>query len=223
MRRRNLRILTIGDSITLAGLWQQELARLALQDAGVTLDIRNEGVGGSRTTHWPDVINSLLTKHQPDLVTFFTGTNDDPNETKFGESATAWAWRSTVEAIHTFRTPPIKVVPALIGYSDPLVAADWLLANEPRTNDTIYAQWGHYPADWFAGITNFQVMPGTPDFLDTSGIHPNPRGYKTMGRIVYDAIASSLGWPGSSEPPLCGLWGHRKGYSPPAYVPCTSP
>lgn len=213
-------VMTVGDSITAFGKWQAEFVRLAAA-AGITLDIRNVGVGQIRTTYWPSRIKALLTQHQPDLVTLFTGTNDDPAEISYGEPATSLAWRATVEAIHTFRpADPIRIVPALIQYSDPLIAPDWVLAAEPTTNDRIYAQWSRYPSSWFAGLADFQRIPATADYLDDGGIHPTDRGYRAMGRIVYDAVAPALGWPAATDPPLCGMYGHRRGYPRPVYVPC---
>jgi hypothetical protein len=45
-------------------------------------------------------------------------------------------------------------------------------------------------------------------------------GYRTMGRIVYDSIFANQGWPAPTEPPLCGMYGHRKGTPRPQYIPC---
>lgn len=219
----SLRVMTVGDSITASGFWQTEFSRLCSTHAGVTLDIRNVGVGGSRTTYWPDRINGLMTQHNPDLVTFFTGTNDDMNETLYGEPATSWAWRATVESIRNFKNPPISIVPCFIQYSDPIAkyASYDPTGAEPITNDRIYAQWGKYnPAGWFAGLADFQVIPATATYLDNGGIHPTDRGYKYMGRITYDAIQAKMGWPVCSEPKLCDLYGHRKGYDRPTYTTC---
>lgn len=214
--------LTLGDSITAAGKWQAELVRLCAL-VGVTLDIRNVAVAGVRTTYWPPRINSLLAQHQPDLVTLFTGTNDDVNEVRFGEPATAWAWRAVVEAVHTFRPAnPIRVLPALIQYSDPLLAPDWLLTSEPVTNDRIYGQWSRYPANWFAGIVDLQQVPATADYLDDGGIHPTDRGYRTYAALIYRAVQAQMGWP-ESVPQPCGMAGHRRGFGRPAYIPCPIP
>jgi lysophospholipase L1-like esterase len=217
-----MRVLTLGDSITAAGGWQSELSRLCAL-VGVTLDVRNVAVPGKRTDYWPDKIAALLTQHDPDLVTLFSGTNDDPYDPIYGEPKTAWSFRSVVEAVHGYRPAnPPKLAVGLIQYSDPLIAPDWLLRNEPMTNDTLWTQMQHYlPQGWFVGIANFQQIPSTADYLDAGGIHPNAFGYRTMGRIVYDAIHDGMGWPACSEPPLCGMHGHRKGYPRPAYTPCS--
>jgi lysophospholipase L1-like esterase len=201
-----------------------------------TCDIHNEAVSGTRCTYWPDKISALLTKDQPDLVTFFCGTNDDPS-TAASRDQIGWSWRYTVEAIHTFRpTDPIKIAPAFIQYSDPLIAPQWLQDNEPQTNDVIYQNWILYqPAGWFVGTPDLQKIPATADYLDDGGIHPdNPgaeatlfdavtsgKGYRTMGRIVYDAIAPAMDWPKTIEPSLCGMYGHRRGYPrPTGYTLC---
>ena len=193
---RPLRILTLGDSITASGAWQAELSRLCAQ-AGVTLDIRNVAVPGTRTSYWPDKIAGLLKEHDPDIVTLFSGTNDDPNEHIYGESATAWSFRYVVEQIRGYRpADPVRIVPALIQYSNPAVAPAWLLRNERITNDTLWTQMKYYlPHGWFPGIPDFQQIPSTSEYLDQGGIHPDALGYQTMGRIVYQSIAAGMGWP----------------------------
>lgn len=216
-----VRILAVGDSRTADGRWQVELSRL-LTAAGVAHTITTEAVGGTRCSYWPSRIAGLLTTHQPDMVALFCGTNDDPDETIYGEAATGWAFRATVEAIHNFRPAnPIRVLPALIQYSDPLIAPQWLLDNEPRTNDTLWTQMRHYPpADWFAGIADLQRIPATATYLDGGGIHPTAEGYRVMGRIAYTAAAGGMGWPPAADPPLCDMYGHRKSYPRPPYTPC---
>jgi lysophospholipase L1-like esterase len=226
-----LRLMTVGDSITADGRWQQEFARLAAAYAGVTVDVRNVAVAGQRTTYWPDRIAGLLVQHQPDVVSLFSGTNDDPAEQRFGEPATGWAWRYTVEAIRAYRQAnPAWIVPAFIQYSDPWSSApEWLLRNEPLVNDIIYRQYKRREPDgWFAGICNFQQIPGTADYLAEEitadyptgiAIHPNARGQRAMGRITYDAVHVALGWPPCPEPPLRGMYGHRRGYPRPPYLP----
>jgi len=191
-----LRVLTLGDSITASGGWQAELSRLCAQ-VGVTLDVRNVAVGGTRTSYWPDKIAGLLTNHDPGLVTLFSGTNDDPNEYVYGEPATAWSFRYVVEQAYGYRpADPVRIAPALVQYSNPSVAPAWLLRNERITNDTLWTQMKLYlPHGWFAGIADFQQIPSTSEYLDQGGIHPTALGYQTMGRIVYQSIAAGMGWP----------------------------
>lgn len=218
-----VRILALGDSITAAGKWQLELDRLLTQ-AGVPHVIETEAVPGSRCGYWPPRITSVLAAHQPDLVALFCGTNDDPGETAFGESATGWSFRTVAEAVHGYRPAnPAKMLPALIGYSDPLVVPDWLSAYEPRTNDTLWLNMAPYmPQGWFAGVADFQRLPATATYLDAGGVHPLPRGYQAMGRIVYDAARAGMGWAptAATEPVLCDMYGHRKAYPRPAFTPC---
>lgn len=214
-----VRILAVGDSITAAGRWQAELDRL-LTAAAVPHVIETEALSGSRCNRWPGLMPGILAAHQPDLVVLACGTNDDPNELCYGEPCTGWAWRSIVEQVHTYRPGGALVLPALIQYSDPLIAPDWLLSFEPRTNDAVYAQWSRYPSSWFAGLVDLQRVPATADDLDAGGVHPTERGYRAYGRLVYDAAAAAMGWPAATDPPLCGLYGHRRGYPRPSYTPC---
>lgn len=225
-----LRILAIGDSITVgnstsgSGRWQDELDRL-MTKAQVPHVIETEAVSGSRCGYWTDKIDSILTSHNPDLVILNCGTNDDRAQTCWGEPCTDWAWRVIVEAVHNRRPAnPIRTLPTLIGYSDPLVNyGDDVLTREPVTNDGIYAQFGRYPTSWYAGFANVQVMPATATYLDDGGVHPTARGYRTIGRIYYDALQGGMGWPTAAtlgEPVLCDMYGHRKGYARPSFTPC---
>jgi len=229
-----VRILVIGDSRSSSGLWQPELCRL-MAAGGITCDIRNEAVGQTGCVYWPDRIRALLAKHAPDVVAFFCGTNDDTS-TAAARDRLGWAFRYTVESIRTYRPAnPIKIVPALVQYSDPLIAPQWLLDGEPRANDVLWTNMRYYlPAGWFPGIADFQKIPATADYLDDGGIHPTlaggqpqvfvsaqtNKGYRTMGRIVYDSVYAGMGWPAPTEPPLCGMYGHRKGSPRPPYTPC---
>lgn len=212
-----LRILAIGDSITADGRWQAKLDEL-LDAAGVPHVIETEAVGGTRCWYWAARIAALLAAHHPDLVILACGTNDDPNELAYGEPASGWAVRTVYEAVHASGA---RTLPVLIGYSDPLVAPDWLLHNEPITNDTIYRQIVRYPASWLAGVADWELLGATPTYLDAGGIHPTARGYGYLGRIAYDAAAPAMGWPPVVvEPPPCDLFGHRRGYPRPAYIRC---
>jgi lysophospholipase L1-like esterase len=226
-----LHILAIGDSITAEGQWQIELGR-QLDLAGVPHTIDTAALGGSRCSRWPPLMSSLMAQYQPNLVIIYCGTNDDPAEKLYGESATAWSFRYMTETAHAAGA---QVLPALIGYSDGTQAPDWLwVANEPQTNDTLWSQMVRYlppsSSGWFPGIANIQLMPGTAEYITgdtcnpataTCGIHPNAKGYRVIGRLMYDAAAPGMGWPPSTDPPLCGLAGHRKGYPRPSYVPCS--
>lgn len=223
-------ILTLGDSITTNGAWQAELCRLMTQDAGVTCDIRNVAVTGTGCNYWPSRIVNLLNTHHPHAVTLFCGTNDNGN-TAAGRNDLGTAFRLTVEATYTYQTTPrITILPSWIQYSDVLTLPQnlqYLTSSEPQVNDELYRNMQYYaPAGWFpAGIADFQQIPGTAQFMNEdcpgcAGIHPNDRGYRAMGRIVYDRFASAYGWPPSSELPLCNMYGHRLGTGPAPYIHC---
>jgi lysophospholipase L1-like esterase len=213
-------LMTLGDSICAGGQWQVEFSRLAQTYAGVALDVRNVAVSGVGTSYWPDHISSLLATHSPDMVTFFTGTNDLWTDQAFGESKTGWSWRYTVETIHGYRTPAPIIVPAWIMYSDLSLVPQWVIDSEPHTNDTIYQEiFRPGKAGWFPGVADFQQIPGTSRWVDDGGFHPTAKGYKAMARILYDAIHAGVGWPACPEDPYKGLSGHRRGYSRAAYLP----
>lgn len=237
-----LRILAVGDSISVGGTspgsgrWQDELDRL-LMEAGVAHTITTYAVGGTDCYYWTSRIAAILAAAQPDLVIVYCGTNDDPAAVIWGEPKTSWSMRVLIETSHGYRTPPPLVLPTLIGYADPTIAPAGLPANEAATNDHIYSQlWRYRPPQvtpsWLAGIADVQQMPGTARYLDGDGcdprtslcgFHPNARGYKTVGRIMYDSAQAGMGWPTAvsmGEPPLCDMAGHRTGYPRPTYTPC---
>lgn len=219
-------VLTLGDSISSTGEWQQEFCAQLEAATENTCVLRNAAVGATGCGYWPSRINALLTQHQPDLVIMACGTNDDTT-TANGSENLGTAFRQVVEAVHTFQTPPIPFAPVLIQYSDPLLAPAWVLASQPITNDTLYINLMYYnPYGWFPGIVDWQIIPATADYLvgtpypQELGTHPTARGYRYAGRLAYDRIAPGMGWPASTDPPLCGLHGHRRGYPRPAYTAC---
>jgi len=227
-----LKILTIGDSRSTLGQWQAELGRL-LAESGVAATISTAAVAGTDCYYWTSRISGLLATYSPDVVVLACGTNDDPAATIYGESKTGWSFRFITETVHASGA---QMIPALVQYSDPILAPPFLLTNEPQTNDHLYSQYHHYTAPeanppWWAAAADFQVIPATASYLAAEpytgtpsgwiGIHPNARGYRYMGRIVYDAGAADGIWPATTEAPLCDLYGHRNGYPRPAYVPCS--
>jgi lysophospholipase L1-like esterase len=226
------RILTIGDSITAGtadGQWQTTVCALMAQYAGRACDIDNVAVAGTGCGYWPAHIAAVLDAYRPDVVTFNCGTNDDAHATLYGESATTWSWRYTVETIHG-RYPTALIVPSWIQYSDPLLTWSWPLNDEPLDNDHIYQEITRpNKAGWFPAVADFQQIPATADYLEGAcdpavadcGIHPNARGFQAMGTIEYNAIAVGMGWPSAPQP--CGMYGHRRGYPRPTYTPCPGP
>lgn len=227
-----LKILTLGDSRTSGGQWQAELGRL-LTGSGEDAAIANVAVAGTDCFYWTSRITALLDQYTPDVVVLACGTNDDPAATIYGESKTGWSFRFLAETVHG---RGVRFLPALVQYSDPILAPPWLLANEPATNDHLFSQYHHYTAPeavppWWNAVADFQVIPSTASYLAAEpytgtpsgwiGIHPNARGYRYMGRIVDDAGAANGWWPATTEPPLCDLYGHRQGYPRPAYAPCS--
>lgn len=215
-------LMTPGDSITANGGWQIEFCRILLKEANLACDIRNVAVGATQCEYWPSRIGQALIDNNPDLVVLACGTNDAPWEYTYGEPETRWAFRATVEQIHNFRTPAIPIVPVLIQYADPLItgSAEYLQGTIPATNDNLYVSMMLYPSSWFPGIVNWQKIPANGTYTNADGFHPNAHGQQVMGRIVYDTIHAGMGWPPSSEPPLCGMHGHRKPYPRPSFIPC---
>lgn len=219
-----LRILTIGDSMSEQGIWQDKLSEM-LTSSGIPNEIVDVSVGGTNCHYWTSRLTAALQAHNPDLLVISCGTNDDPNQKIWGEPITGWSLRTLIETAYNWRpSNRVKVLTSLIQYSDPKIAPDWLLSNEPRTNDILYRNMLYYPRGTIlAGIADFQYIPSTATYLDSGGIHPTDRGYGYMARIAYDAAKGTMGWPELNPeeyPPLCDLYGHRKGFARPSFVPC---
>lgn len=86
-----LRVMTVGDSVTEAGLWQVEFCHIVELETDFVCDLRNVAVGATTCAYWPSRIGALMAQHQPDLVVFACGTNDSPSATIYGEPETSWA------------------------------------------------------------------------------------------------------------------------------------
>jgi GDSL-like Lipase/Acylhydrolase family len=222
-----LRILVMGDSITSpcggpSGGYCKELGRLLTQ-AGVRHEFRVAAVGGVTCRYWADRIVSVLQQHQPDLLLLSCGTNDDTSA-KAGRDDLGWSWRTIVEKTRTWRPAPdhVKIGVSFIQYSNITLVPPWLVPSEARANDVIFRNRQYYePASWFAGTADFQQVPGDTAYLDAGGVHPTDKGNRAYARIWYDALRVRMGWPMAKEPRLCGMTGHRPGYNPPPYTPCS--
>lgn len=218
-------VAVLGDSIVTAPGFSTELCRL-MAASGEQCDVHNYAVAGTACSYWPSRINNILSTAQPDIVILMCGTNDAPWETIYGEPKTSWAWRATTEAVRAYGALPAS---GFIQYSDPLLAQSWVLSAQPVTNDRIYVEYMRCPSCY--ALIDWQSIPATATYLvgtpaDPYGLHPTPRGLLYMARIAFDAIATKRGWPASTEPPLCDLYGHRRdegamnGYGRPPYTPC---
>ncbi len=222
-------LLTIGDSRSVTGIWQNRLCQNMATYAGITCDLRNEAVGSTNCEYWMSRIQGLLVEHNPDAVILACGTNNDAT-TAAGRTSLGTAFRTVMETAYAFRTSPrIKLFPVLIQYSDYLApeSLQWLTVSEPLVNDTIYQNSLFYsPAGWFpGGFINWQGIPGTPPYLKDP-VHPSERGEQYMGDLAYQEIAPGLGWPASTSPITCDLNGGRRPYgrwTGPQAVPCLGP
>ena len=225
-----LEILAVGDSRTATGQWPAELSRL-LTESVVPNTMVTQAVGGTDCYYWTSRIQGLLDQYHPSVVILACGTNDDPAATIYGESKTSWSFRYIAETAHASGA---HFLPVLVQYSDPILMPtdhQWLLTNEPQTNDHLYGEMRRHWDWWPGGVADFQLIPATASYLQADpypaappyqiGIHPNPRGSRYMGRLADDAGAANGWWPATTEPPLCDLYGHRNGYPRPPYVPCS--
>lgn len=224
-----LTILYLDDSNGVTGQTTDELCAQMLNNAGVECSVHNAAVANIGCTYWPQHINALLALYQPDVVVFLCGTNDDAR-TATQRDTIGTAFRQVVEAVHTWRSPPIPVVVGWIQYSDPLLAPAWVIDSQPHLNDVLWLNMQYYVnvPGWFAGVADFQLIPSNATYLvdtigpgDPGGIHVTPRGHRYRGGILYNSMRAFFGWPADPSWPLCDLYGHRRPYPrPTGYVPC---
>lgn len=223
-----IRILTLGDSITAncgaqpPGGYCAPLGQL-LASAGITATFINEAVGGTDCGFTANNIHLFLTRDLPnpqsnDLVLLNCGTNNVPT-TPPATTAMGTQWRTIVEAIHVYG---VHLCISFIGYSNPVNNSVFhanLPVAEAAANDTIYRNMGLYPWSWWAGLADFQAMPGDRDYLDEGGLHPTPLGYERMADTWYRAVEGTMGWP-DTVPWPCGMWGYRPGGTPGSFINC---
>lgn len=229
-----VRILVLGDSITShcgdipAAGYCGPLGAL-LDAAGVQYTFLNEAVGGTDCGYTATNINTFLAKDLPDpqptdMVLLDCGTNNIP-VTQASQDTMGAQWRTIVEAVHT---TPAKLGISFIGYSNPLNnsgVGTGLPGVEGQANDVIYRWWqyeigrGGTWTNGFAGLADFELMPGNLDYLDSGGIHPTALGYRAMAYLWYRSLMVTMGWPVVAA--MCGMWGFRAPYSPPAFTQCT--
>lgn len=213
-------IMTVGDSITAdSNAYRTELTRL-LNNANIPHTYIVAAWPGQPCSYIAGQLPALLATHNPDLVILSCGTNDGPGTTEA-------AYRAMLTQLASTNT-----VISWIGYADPRTAlqAPWLLPNQKAANDAIYrARFGApgHPAYPNVPIADFQAIPGTLEWLQPDGIHPNPRGYRAMAHIIYTKAAPLMGWPPAAEPKPCGLSGNWRDYPEPVpsvdYTECRQP
>jgi lysophospholipase L1-like esterase len=227
-----IRILTLGNSITAPcgntppGGYCGPLDAM-LSAAGVAHVFVNEAVSGTDCGYTSTNIRTFLTRDLPnpspnDIVLLDCGTNNVPGP-KGSSSANALGtqWRTIVEAVHGYG---VRLGVSFIGYSNPRNASTFgasLPALEANANDEIFRNLQLYPRTWFAGLADFQQLPGDLDYLDSGGIHPNALGATRMAAIWYRSLRSTTGWP-DTVPQPCGMWGYRPGGTPPSFTACTA-
>lgn len=218
-----VKIATFGDSTSLSGKWQTELCRLMAQDAGRTCEITNPSATGQPCSYWiPRITNIIATTH-PDLIILACGKNDVP---VFNAESLGNTYRLLIETAHMYG---VKVAPVLIPYADPLLWGMGQLAGENAVNNVIFTQTRWYvpprtqPYAWLTDLIDWQFVPVGARYTQPDGLHPTAVGERYYGRLAYDRIAPAMGWPASSEPPLCDATGHYLGYQRPAAPACPEP
>lgn len=221
--------VTLGDSRSITGQWQQTFCSELQTNANITCDLRNLAVSGTTCDYWVPRIQNILVTHNPDMLILACGTNNDAN-TQAGRDQLGAAWRTIVETVYQFRTNPrVKIVPVLISYADAIrltPATAWVGPSEPWVNDTIYFNSMYYsPYGWFpGGFIDWQMLPSNPPYMRDS-LHPSDLGEWLMGKVAYRQLAPGFGWPAPSSPVTCGLYGGRYPYgryTGPGSQPCVN-
>ena len=222
-------IMVVGDSISvgcgtvpLSG-WCANLSTL-LTERGIPHSIAAHALSGwscgTLATDFPARFNAI----HPTVVIMACGTNDAP-QSQSAMGALGEKWRTMVEYS---KTHGALILPVFIQYSDVEINEEngrsWLLSGEGNANDTIFTNMQYYAsAGWFVGLADLQRVPGDLNYLNggTDGIHPNALGHRVYASIFYRAMKDHYGWP-DTVPEPCGMFGHRRIYGPPPFIPCTS-
>lgn len=224
----SMKILTVGDSITLDGggpAYRAKLEQL-LVDGGIQPTWVVAAVSGSRCTYWSPLIKGLLNTHQPDLVILSCGTNDDTT-TQNARDSMGWHFRTIVETIRTHRPDPnpVKIITGQIGISDPYHPSvggfNGLPAAQERANSVLRQNIAYYAGPWAPAfqVIDLSRVPGNPTTVP-DGTHPGVKGHALYARLMHNAGAAGGWWPASTEPPPCDLYGHPMGTAVPAFTPC---
>jgi lysophospholipase L1-like esterase len=221
-------IMVVGDSISfgcdstpLSG-WCADLDSL-LTTRGIDHTIAGHVIPEQSCVTLQPGFAARFTAITPDLVIMACGTND-ATATQAQIDWLGDRWRTMVEYAHTNGA---MVLPSFVQYSNPEINAKngrgWLVGSEGSVNDTIFRQLPYYqPYGWFAGLVDFQQVPGDWNNLNggNDGIHPNTLGKQVYAALVYRSLQAFYGWPATVAAP-CGMWGHRAIYEPPSYITCT--
>lgn len=197
-----LRVLAIGDSLTVEPGWRAEFSALAAA-AGVDVQIDTYAVRGWGTADVLPGLAAVLVATKPDLVVIAIGTNDAAGadfELRYQRILGTILDASTA-----------LVAPAWMAYSVP-PAPSTMAAGEALRNDAefrCFAARGWLaspPAPRLAGVIDLQ--PISPTLFVPDGIHLTAAGYAVMGRQVYRGVRAVYGWPAIPDE-VPALSGHR--------------
>lgn len=198
-----LRVLAVGDSLTVEPGWRNEFSALAAA-AGVDVQYDVYAVRGWGTADALPGLAAVLVATKPDLVVVLLGTNDSAAGATDVPGFEARYQRMLGTILDASSA---TVAPAWMTYSQPPAT---LAAGEALRNDAIFrciAARGWLatpPAPRLAGIVDLQ--PISPSLLGPDGIHLTAAGEAVEGRQVYRAVAPGKGWPAIPDevPPLTG-------------------
>lgn len=197
-------VLSVGDSLTVGtdggptASYRGELSRLMTR-TGQPHAWRVEAMGGSTCAHWADWLDTLITRHHPDVIFLNCGTNDTP------ESATEADYR---RILATAQARGVQLVASTIGYPDmgsPTNAVrpwidDWM----HETNLAITRALADYPQ---VPVARMSRVPADPEWLQGDGVHLLPRAEAAYGQLFYQAVAPARGWRTLAQMRMVGMCG----------------
>lgn len=211
-----LRIMTLGDSITVAEpSYRGELGRL-LGLAGVSYTFIVAAHGGWTCADWAPQAQSTTAANQPDLVIVNCGSNDGKFPSLYAYGTIDNNLRSIYSGILN-GWGAAKVLPSYIEYS--AERTGWA-AGQGYVNDGVWRQTNISNNYGPRLITPAVPLGNIPEiYTDAGGGHPTDAGYVAMGRFYYNALRVVYGWPDIIATP-CGMNGRRPGDPVATYTPC---
>lgn len=201
----------VGDSITVAadvpGGWRDVLAELIQTATGSRPRIVYYAAGGWSTAQAQPGFPASMAAWNPDLVLLALGTNDQWDTD--GAQQRTQVMIGTVKDWQQQHATQLGV--SFISYSvGPHVAFQ---PAEAAVNDALYRAynasglWASPAPSLYAGLADMQALGA--DCFDAQGVHPNAKGYDSMGHLWYNALRARYGWPALPWTPQCAMSGHR--------------
>lgn len=192
------RILTIGDSISASGAWQQQMAS-RLDGACATYEIYNASQGGYGSNEAIASTPLLMAAVRPQLVIYAMEINDDP-------SGFRARYQSAIDKLRQWGPSGMKIITTFAQRQTSPPAAAWI--NTAAKDNDVYAVSfanGGFTSQ-VVGFASFNQIPHTSTYQTSDGIHPTAAGLVKMGDMAYRGLYTWGAYPLPAlpaDPDLC--------------------